>query len=142
MSVERLIRLNEGLRLKPYRDSVSKLTIGVGRNLDDVGISEGEAEVLLQNDIARSRRELDNIAPWASALDEVRYGVLLDMCFNLGASGLAKFKRFLSAMKNEDWNIAAVELRNSKWWYQVGNRGPRLEKMVLTGHWPRELPEE
>lgn len=45
-----LIR-HEGLKLKPYRDTVGKLTIGAGRNLNDLGISEREAMFLLDNDI-------------------------------------------------------------------------------------------
>jgi len=54
------------LRLKPYRDSVGKLTIGVGRNLDDVGISAEEADVLLANDIAKAQAELKQALPWTA----------------------------------------------------------------------------
>lgn len=46
-----LIR-HDGLRLKPYRDTRNKLTIGVGRNLDDVGITREEALMLPNNEIA------------------------------------------------------------------------------------------
>lgn len=53
------LKLDEGLRLKPYRDTVGKLTIGIGRNLDDVGISEAEAEYLLSNDLDRTISDLD-----------------------------------------------------------------------------------
>jgi hypothetical protein len=49
---KQLIR-HEALRLKPYRCSADKLTIGIGRNLDDVGITEEEAYFLLGNDISR-----------------------------------------------------------------------------------------
>lgn len=137
--IECLLRLNEDIKLRPYRCTSGKLTIGVGRNLDDVGISEAESEVLLANDIARARAELQTLAPWAARLDAVRHAALVDMTFNLGASGLAKFRRFLAAMQAGDWPAAATELRNSKWWGQVGVRGPRIENMVLTGQWPREL---
>ena len=136
MTIEDLLILNEGRRLKPYIDTANKLTIGVGRNLADVGISEAEADVLLKNDLARAERELSTLAPWALKLDEVRYAVLVDMCFNLGAHGLSKFKRFLAAMERRDWADAATEMRNSKWWFQVGARGPRLELMVVNGKWP------
>lgn len=137
--IDRLLRLNEDVKLKPYRCAAGKLTIGVGRNLDDVGISEAESEMLLANDIARVQAELHTLAPWAAHLDAVRHAVLVDMCFNLGAAGLAKFRRFLAAMERADWPDAATELRNSKWWHQVGDRGPRAERMVLTGRWPKEL---
>lgn len=137
MNAADLIRLHEGTRLKPYRDTVGKLTIGTGRNLDDVGISEAEAEILLANDLARAERELATLAPWSAGLDDVRRAVLLDMTFNLGAGGVAKFKRFLAAMERADWPDAATEMRNSKWWHQVGTRGSRLERMVVSGHWPQ-----
>lgn len=55
---------DEGKRLKPYKDTVGKLTIGVGRNLDDVGISESEAMALLDSDIAAVFAELDRHVPW------------------------------------------------------------------------------
>ena len=56
--------IHEGMRLKPYKDSVGKLTIGVGRNLDDVGITEVEALELLENDIHRVMDDLDRNVPW------------------------------------------------------------------------------
>lgn len=58
--------IDEGLRLRPYRDSVGKLTIGCGRNLDDVGITAAEAMMLLDNDVSRVERELVARlpAPW------------------------------------------------------------------------------
>ena len=59
---EMLIR-HEGLHLKPYRDSVGKLTIGVGRNLDDVGITREEALILLEHDIAKGRRDVRRTFP-------------------------------------------------------------------------------
>lgn len=52
---------HEGLRLKPYKDTVGKLTIGIGRNLDDKGISRKEAFALLDNDIAEVVRQLEQV---------------------------------------------------------------------------------
>lgn len=137
--IEKLLRLHEGLSSKPYRDTVGKLTIGVGRNLDDVGISKEEADMMLANDIARAKSDLSELAPWDAGLDEVRQAVLIDMCFNLGKNGLSKFKRFLAAMQDGDWRRAAQEMRDSLWWAQVGSRAVRLERMVLDGRWPEGL---
>src|SRR5438105_4864784 len=78
-----LIR-DEALRLKPYKDTVGKLTIGVGRNLDDKGISEAEAAVLLENDIAEHVALLDAKLSWWRKLDEARQNALANMCFNMG----------------------------------------------------------
>ena len=79
---EQLVR-HEGLRLKPYRCTASKLTIGIGRNLDDCGISQSEAYVMLINDIMNCEKQLQaKIPDIYNDLDEVRKSVLLNMCFN------------------------------------------------------------
>ena len=124
-----LIR-DEGLRLKPYRDTVGKLTIGIGRNLDDVGISEHEAIAMLNSDIERTWADLDRIAPWWQGLDDVRKRVLLNMAFNLGIGGLAKFKNTLAAVKEGRYADAADEMLASKWANQVGDRATRLAAMM------------
>ncbi len=77
----RLVR-EEGLRLKPYRDEVGKLTIGIGRNLEDVGISDSEANFMLGSDISRTEAGLDASLPWWRKLDDVRQSVMMDMAFN------------------------------------------------------------
>jgi len=128
---EQLI-LHEGLRLKPYRDTVGKLTIGVGRNLDDVGISRDEAEYLLRNDIAKVMASLSKF-DWFNSLDFVRRKVIIDMAFNLGLGGLLLFKNMISAIKEQDYKRAAAEMLDSKWAQQVKTRADRLALMMETG---------
>jgi lysozyme len=130
--VEQLTR-DEGMRLHPYRDTVGKLTIGVGRNLDDVGISIGEAEALLVNDIAVASKNLEQAFPWTSGLDEARRNALVAMVFNMGVFGLGKFVRFLAAMRAADWNAAHDEMLSSLWAVQVGPRALRLAVQIQVG---------
>ena len=81
MDVTDLIRRHEGLRLRPYHCTANRLTIGYGRNLEDRGITEEEAEYLLENDLKAIREELvDNIDSWAQ-LSDVRQAVLIDMTY-------------------------------------------------------------
>ncbi|MBF0453690.1 MAG: lysozyme [Magnetococcales bacterium] len=129
---EQLI-LHEGLRLKPYHCSANKLTIGVGRNLDDVGITEEEALFLLGNDIARVIPELDRNIPAFTDLDETRKRVLIDMGFNLGISRLLQFRRMLAALEQGDYQNASIEMMDSRWARQVGSRAERLKHMMKTG---------
>jgi lysozyme len=124
---------HEGLRLKPYRCSAGKLTIGVGRNLDDVGLTEEEALLLLGNDISRVITELDQNIPAFSSLDEIRKRVLVDMGFNLGINRLMKFRRMLAALEAGDWSQTAIEMMDSRWARQVGSRAERLKFMMETG---------
>lgn len=129
---EQLI-LDEGLRLKPYRDSVGKLTIGVGRNLSDVGISMHEAMLLLDNDVDAVEDDLDQRLPWWRGLSEARQLVLANMCFNLGIGRLMGFKNTLAAIKVSDYAAAADGMLASKWAGQVGKRAHRLAKMMREG---------
>ncbi len=124
---------HEGLRLKPYRYSAGKLTIGVGRNIEDVGITEEEAMTLLSNDISRVIKELERRVPAFANLNEVRRRVLIDMGFNLGIGRLIKFRRMLAALEAGDYAQAAVEMLDSRWARQVGNRAIRLKNMMETG---------
>jgi len=127
------IILHEGKRSKPYKDTVGKLTIGVGRNLDDVGLFDDEIELLLINDLKRFERSLDKSLPWWRDLDEVRQRVILDMCFNMGLNGLLGFKNTLAKIKAHDWAGARRGMLQSKWAKQVGARAIRLADMMLTG---------
>ena len=132
------LRLHEGERRKPYRDTVGKLTIGIGRNLDDKGLRRDEIEYLLANDIADSRADLDRYLPWWRGLDPVRQRVLIDMVFNMGAGspkggGLLSFVNTLSEIRRGNYGIAADMMLASKWSAQVGRRAVRLATMMRTG---------
>jgi len=135
----RQLRLHEGERLKPYRCTAGKLTIGVGRNLEDRGITAAEAAMLLANDIADMERELQRALPWVTRLDDVRQRVLLDMAFNLGLPGLLQLKRTREAIRTGQYQQAATMMLDSLWARQVGQRAERLARMMATGATPREL---
>lgn len=130
--LQQLIR-HEGLRLKPYKCSAGKLTIGVGRNLDDNGITEAEAMYLLQNDIISCMREVDTQFPEAKNLDLKRYNVIINMCFNIGAVRLRGFKKMWIAIAGEDYKEAAKQMLDSKWARQVGKRAIELSETMRTG---------
>jgi len=125
---------HEGLKLKPYRCTAGKLTIGIGRNLDDRGISQTEAYVLLENDILDFEQQLlDAIPDVYNGLDEVRQSVLLNMCFNLGLKGLLEFKNTLAFIGAGDWERAANNMLASKWAKQVGMRAIELSELMRKG---------
>ena len=131
---DQLIR-DEGIRLRPYKDTVGKLTIGVGRNLDDVGISKDEAMVLLQNDIAAATDALEKAFPWTTAMDPIRLAALVNMTFNMGVGRLAGFKNFLAECRQGNWEGAKAQMLGSVWAEQVGARAQRLALQIETGEW-------
>jgi len=148
---------DEGRRYRAYLDSVRKRSIGVGRNLDDVGIraietaqlgitlasvvlhgvTDQQIDVMLDNDIDAAERDLDRKLAWWRELDPVRQRVLLNMCFNMGIGnggrGLTSFNNTLQAIRDHRWHAAASGMRSSKWARQVGARADRLATMIETG---------
>ena len=124
----------EGLRLKPYKCTAGKLTIGYGRNLEDVGISQAEADMMFERDFAIAESEVKRLCKEfnidCESLIEQRFYVLTDMMFNLGYNRLSKFKKFLYALKTGSYAAAADEMLDSVWAKQVGNRATQLSVLM------------
>lgn len=125
----------EGVRLKPYADTVGKITIGCGRNLTDCGISADEADFLLQNDIDRTIKDCLTF-PWFVTMDAIRQRAVVDLVFNMGLSVFKTFKNTIAALAVQDYPKAAAHLRKSQWYGQVKTRGPRVVGMIETGREP------
>ena len=124
----------EGLRLKPYRCSAGKLTIGYGRNLEDVGITDSEADMLFFNDYDRARGNLRALLV-ANGIKEENlsrnaFYALTDMMFNLGYSRMSTFKKLLSELKKSSYEDVAREMKKSKWYSQVGKRADKLIRLI------------
>jgi len=124
---------NEDMRLKPYTDTVGKLTIGVGRNLDDNGISEMEALLMLKNDIDNATKDLESIfgSEFFNELPEDVIIALTDMMFNLGKTRFLGFKNMIQAIKNKDFERASREAVDSKWCKQVGLRCAKVANKLF-----------
>lgn len=136
MKLAAQLQRHEALKLKPYVDTVGKLTIGIGRNLDDTGITEAEALYLLEGDIDRVTRGLVARYPtWFPELDPVRQAVLVNMGFNLGLGGLASFTKMLAAIAAKQYGQASDEMIVSKWAQQTGHRAGELAAQMRTGQW-------
>ena len=126
------VKRDEGLRLTPYRDSVGKLTIGYGTNLDD-GISKEEAEYLLANRLHAKQIELAQRIPWVTTLAPARRAVLENMAYNMGVAGLMGFKQMLAAVQKGDFMEASRQMLSSLWAKQVGIRATRLAQQMING---------
>ena len=151
------LKVDEGCELQVYIDSVGEPTIGFGRclttkglsksecdylklgtydknaviaKLEVRGISQSEAECLLSSDIEYFHIELDKALPYFERLPETAKLVLLNMSFNIGISGLLKFKNTLSLIEKGQYIAASKEMLNSNWRNQVGQRAYRLSKML------------
>jgi lysozyme len=132
--MQSLLEQQEGFRATPYRDSRGFLTIGFGTNLD-AGITREQAEALMDCQLAANEAALQAY-PWFAGLDEVRRGVIENMAYNIGVSGVLEFKDMLAAIEAKDWPEAAHQMRASKWRVQVGDRALVLADIMETGVMP------
>ena len=133
-----MLKRHEGVETHAYECSEGKVTVGVGRNIDQaggMGLSEDEIDYLLQNDVERVVKELAAEYPWFSDLDDVRRDAMVDISFNLGATRLRLFKRALTAMETGNYKEAATEFLDSKWAKQVGSRALELTDMISSGEY-------
>lgn len=140
--LERMIVRHEGEELMPYTDTVGKLTIGVGRNLTDRGISREESRYLFGRDVRIVQRELKTRLPLYTGLDEVRQAALVDLGFNMGLPTLMTFKKTLGFLGRGNYDAAADELLSgtgpngeSQYYLQVGARAEEISEMLRTGEW-------
>ena len=127
------LKKHEGIRLKPYKCTANKTTIGVGRNIEDRGITEDEAFYLLENDIKICVEELEKNYDWFKGLDDIRQCVLVNMCFNLGITRLKKFKNTMKHVEEGDYEKAALGMLNSRWAKQVKGRAIDLANQMEYG---------
>ncbi len=133
-----MLKRHEGVETHAYECSEGKVTVGVGRNIDQaggMGLSDDEIDYLLQNDIERVVKELAAEYPWFSDLDDVRRDAMVDISFNLGATRLRLFKRALAAMETGNYKEAATEFLDSRWAKQVGSRALELTDMISSGEY-------
>ena len=131
-----MLRKHESVETHAYKCSANKTTIGVGRNIDKnggIGLSQKEIDYLLASDVERVEAELSQAFNWYDDLNDARKDAMMDICFNLGLPRLMLFKKSLAAMSNRHYEIAAIELLDSRWARQVGQRAITISEIIRTG---------
>lgn len=122
------IKLDEGLVLSPYKDTVGIWTGGYGHaHIDpETPITLELAGQWLDEDFEEATKAAEKVCAAFSGLDGPRKGVIVNMAFNLGRKRLSQFHQFLAAVDIGDYATAAAEMLDSKWAKQVGKRAQRL----------------
>lgn len=143
--IEHMLIEDEGMKAFPYLDCCGKdfkkcecsekgkLTIGVGRNIEDVGISDNEAIGLLGNDVKRFTALLERGFPWFQKINTPRRMVIISMAFNLGVDRLREFKKMIRCIESGDFYSASREMLNTRWAFQVKKRAVRLSGIMERG---------
>ena len=139
------IKRHEGEVLEVYEDSLGYLTLGVGHLIQKsdpeygqpagTPVSQEVVDMYYDNDfdkhIEETKHVCDNNNIVFEELPESIQHVLVDMCFNLGATRLSKFKKMLAACRSHDWQEMARQMEDSRWFGQVGRRSKELQELVL-----------
>lgn len=127
-----LVKKHEGFRSKLYTDSRGIYTIGYGRNLQDEGVSELEASILLTNDLVQCQFQLSEY-PWFAIQPEAVQFALIDMCYNMGLSKLLGFKNMITALKTKNLSLASTEALDSDWAEEVKSRALDDANLIKSG---------
>ena len=124
------LKIDEGFREFMYECTAGKTTIGYGLNLE-AGITEEEASIILRHRLRRISSSLDY--NWYRNINDVRKGVILNMVYQMGLTGVLKFRKMIAAMADRDFNRAADEMMDSNWYKQTPNRAQRLIDTMRVG---------
>ena len=145
-----LIKKHEGLRLRPYRCTKGKLTIGWGRNIDAKGlpdfakpyfdkhkrITREMADMILAIDVADAVREAKILFKTFDKLCLPRQAVTVDMLFQMGMKRVSKFKKTIAAVNKGDWQMAYKEMLDSDWYRDdTPERAEEDANIMQRGQW-------
>lgn len=124
------LRRFEGKRLKAYKDTAGKTSIGYGRNLDDVGISDQEAEYFLNNDCTDILLGAQAKFPWWGMMTYSAKRGLCNMIYEIGFDGFTKFKDMIAALTTTDYARARAAAMKSAWYKEVPERAQQVIDML------------
>ena len=139
------IKDHEGEVLEIYEDSLGYLTLGVGHLIQKgdpeygqpagTPVSQEVVDMYYADDFDKHVEETIHVCENNNivfdALPENIQHVLVNMCFNLGANRLGKFRNMLYAVSTSDWKEMANQMEDSRWFKQVGRRSRELQESVL-----------
>ena len=128
-----IIKRREGIENCPYINHREELAIGYGRRLEEKGISDKEAMILLTDDLLEAIESAKKLFPEFKNYSETRKRALIIMLFELGEHGFLSFKRMISAILEERWELAADEAKDSKWYKRETVNGDEIVKMLRNG---------
>lgn len=142
-----LLRQEEGVRYKPYIDSLGYPTTGVGFKLGPQGASLSHYTFTLSDkiidawlceniEIIQSRMlQEGEISCALTRCNHARQDILISMAYQMGVTGLRGFHLMLSAIVAENWNDASAQMLSSTWSKQTPARAQRHADVMRSGEW-------
>ena len=130
MSLLENIKESEGFRNRVYKCTEGYDTIGYGFAVKDLVMDKDIADMSLERKVAELRLRVEQKFPFIDSMPESVQDVMIEMCFQLGVSGFSKFKKTIQYLMTKQFEEAAVEMLDSKWYKQTPNRAKKLSDIV------------
>jgi len=124
------IKHHEGFRSKVYKCTEGFDTIGYGFAIKDLEMDEDIAEEILLRKVESLIERVRKKFNWLDSVPPEVQGVIVEMSYQMGVSGVSKFKKALHAMQMFQWKLAADELLDSRWAKQTPNRAKELSNII------------
>ena len=140
--VKARIKAHEGYRLEPYKDTLGFLTGGWGHKIlggEEVPESEAGWQELFDKDFDIALKGANSLIQEHlrdnhTFLSDIQratiQGVLIEMCFQLGQTGVGKFKNMFKALGECDFSEAALQMQDSRWYQQTPARCLELSNII------------
>ena len=126
--VKQRIKEHEGFRDTVYSDSLGFATIGYGHLVlptdnfvEGVTYPKEQLETIFENDFKIAFNSANELLEGLD-VNHIVKGVIVEMCFQLGKPRVSKFKKMFEGIREQDWNKAADEMINSRWYSQTKSR--------------------
>ena len=121
---------DEGFRTAVYDDHLGIPTIGYGTKISEIRVSKEVAEQWLDEELDEKEERLRSMIPAYNGLNIARKNVIRSMAYQMGTTGVLRFKNMWRAIRSHDWWVAAIEMRNSQWWRDPATKA-RAERMAV-----------
>ena len=124
------VKLSEGFRNRVYKDTLDIDTIGYGFAIKDLVLDEDIAEMILRRKLDSLIDRVNKRFSFVKDMPQEGQDVIYEMCYQLGVTGVSKFKKTLAYLANSEYRMAATEMLDSKWHRQTPNRSQKLSDII------------
>ena len=124
------VKLSEGFRDRVYKDTLGIDTIGYGFAIKDLVLDKDIAETILRRKLDSLIERVNKRFAFVKDLPHAAQDVMYEMCYQLGVTGVSKFKKTLAYLENFEYRMASKEMLDSRWARQTPNRAKRLSDII------------
>ena len=124
------IKESEGFRDKVYDDSLGIPTIGFGFAIKDLVLEEDICDIILARKVEKLVAKVNIKFPFLKDIPIDKAEIIIEMCYQMGVTGVSKFKKMIKHLENGNFEKASVEMLDSKWAKQTPNRALKLSNRM------------